>query len=101
MDEQGQVNGWIPREGVPRHGPPEHLQLGMWHDPREHLVERVSRDRGLPVAGEEASPLMAGAASGGPSSTRRSSARWRRRGIPTSTVPSATGCPLRDCYSAD
>src|SRR6266571_3348535 len=30
----------------------------MWHDPREHLVERVSRDRGLPVAGEEASPLM-------------------------------------------
>src|SRR5436309_13742404 len=62
MDEQAQVNGWIPRQGVPRHGPPEHLQLGMWHDPREHLVERVSRDRGLPVAGQEASPLMDDAA---------------------------------------
>src|SRR5207249_10846690 len=63
MDEQAEVNGWIPWQGVPRHGPPEHLQLGMWHDPLEHLVERVSRDRGLPVAGEEASPLMDDAAS--------------------------------------
>src|SRR5207249_8787820 len=68
---------------------------------REHLVERVSRDRGLPVAGQEATPLMDDAASGGICGwgDGLTSRLWRVK--PIEAVPFNAVFPRRDRHVID
>src|SRR2546426_8656920 len=80
---------------------PDHFKLGAGHDPREHLVERVSWDRGLPVAGQEASPLMDDAAGGGIGG-RGDGLTGRLWWVePIEAVPFNAVFPRRDCYIID
>src|SRR5438093_13502127 len=73
----------------------------MWHDPREHLVERVSRDRGLPVAGEEASPLTDDPPGRWPASRGSGFGQCLGRIKPIEAVPFTTVFSRCDSYSID
>src|SRR6185369_4070555 len=58
MNEQAEVDGRIPGNQVPGHRAPARWQLDVWHQPREHPIEVVGRDRRPAVAGQQASPLQ-------------------------------------------
>src|SRR6267142_5180585 len=58
MHEEAEVDRRLPGDRVPRHGTVRDVQLDSWHDASEHAVEALGRDRGPPVAGEQAAPLV-------------------------------------------
>src|SRR5881392_2279738 len=58
MHEEAEMNRRLPGDRVPRHGTARDVQLDARHDAPEHAVEALGGDRGPPVAGEQAAPLV-------------------------------------------
>ena len=58
MHEQGQVNGRVPRQRIPRHGPLGHRSLRVRHDALQHREELLRGNRRCPVEGHRAPSLV-------------------------------------------
>src|SRR5438034_7330298 len=58
MHEEAEVDRRLPGNRVPRHGTAREVQLDARHDAPKHAIETLGGDRGPPVAGEEAAPLV-------------------------------------------